>query len=150
MGKYVRPQHPPASPGFHARLPEAHGDGAPGWLREQRAKRILQPPLTRRRGSHERPCDVTYQLDLARTALEEANSATDEHCGPEVVLPLREPCRSVRADPLFGVTIALTALPLITLPVSFWLREAFDTDELAVYLEGDDGSISLRAMLLAL
>ena len=67
---------------------------------------------------------------------------TDEHCGPEVVLPRREPCLSVRADALLGVDIALTALPLATLPLTYLLRDLVKSDEPS---GAQSLSVSLRA-----
>jgi hypothetical protein len=67
---------------------------------------------------------ILGSVGLAAAAVGIGAWITDEHCGPEVVLPLRQPCRSVRADSLFGIEVALTALPLITLPLNYVLRGA--------------------------
>jgi hypothetical protein len=67
----------------------------------------------------------------------------DEHCGPEIVLPLREPCLSVRADSIFGLEIALTALPLITLPITYLVRTP--TSPVSLSLGGSATAMSLTA-----
>ena len=79
-------------------------------------------------------------VGLATAAVGVTMVFTDEHCGPETVLPLREPCRSVRADSLLGVEIALSALPLMTLPLSYLLRASANT---SVAVHGHGGGITL-------
>jgi hypothetical protein len=61
-------------------------------------------------------------VGLAGAAVGLGLAFADEHCGPEISLPLREPCLSVRADAIFGIEIALTALPLVSLPIAYFVR----------------------------
>lgn len=84
-------------------------------------------------------------VGIAVAAIGVGMTISDEHCGPEIVLPLREPCRSVRADSLFGIEIALTALPLVTLPFNYLLRS--QGASVGISYDGNRRAVSLQTAL---
>jgi hypothetical protein len=75
---------------------------------------------------------VVGGVGLAVAAVGVVTTLSDEHCGPERGGELREPCRSVRADALFGVELALTAVPFAALPLTLLLRDLLGTESVSV------------------
>jgi hypothetical protein len=82
---------------------------------------------------------------LAAAAVGVGLALGDEHCGPERFDILRPPCRTIRADELFGVEVAMTALPLVTFPLAYLLRGW--SNAVSVSLAGDRSGMTLTASL---